>query len=168
MEALGNKKIIPFIHLIKNEICPVLLFRHPVLAEHYRVEIEALGCKRIIPFVQKYLDLVTQHVCLFLSIRYLRASLAGEKTSQPTDALLALVDTFVLCKVKATSKIEVKGQKLEGFLSPVEEMQLLMAIHSQLEEQQSLELRYCMFEAIFGGSGADKQVPARTASFSDS
>ena len=52
---------------------------------------------------------------------------------------------------------------MEGALTPAEEIQLLMSIHSQLEEQQSLEMRYCMFEAIFGGSGGDKdkdkQVP---------
>ena len=86
--------------------------------------------------------------------------MAGEKNSQPgTDTLLALVDTFVL---KIPPKPGVKGQKMEGALTPAEEMQLLMSIHSQLEEQQSLEMRYCMFEAIFGGSGGDKdkQVPA--------
>ena len=65
----------------------------------------------------------------------------------------------MLCKAKTASKLEVKGQKTEGSLSPVEEMQLLMSIHSQLEQQQSPELQYCMFEAIFGGSAADKQVP---------
>ena len=87
--------------------------------------------------------------------------MAGEKNSQPgTDTLLALVDTFVL---KIPPKPGVKSQKIEGALTPAEEIQLLMSIHSQLEEQQSLEMRYCMFEAIFGGSGGDKdkdkQVP---------
>ena len=97
-----------------------------------------------------------------LHTRYLKSSLAGEKNSQPsTDTLLALVDTFVL---KIPPKTGVKGQKMEGPLTPAEEMQLLMSIHSQLEEQQSLEMRYCMFEAIFGGSEGDKQVPSRIRS----
>ena len=105
-------------------------------------------------------SIVSSHETIFppLCTRYLKSSLAGEKNSQPsTDTLLALVDTFVL---KIPPKTGVKGQKMEGPLTPAEEMQLLMSIHSQLEEQQSLEMRYCMFEAIFGGSGGDKQVPA--------
>lgn len=43
-------------------------------------------------------------------------------------------------------------------LNPVEEMQLLLNIHSQLEEQKNIEMRYCIFDAIFGGAGSEVKV----------
>ncbi len=34
-------------------------------------------------------------------------------------------------------------------LSAVEEMQLLLTIHSQLQDQKRLEMRFCIFDAVF-------------------
>ena len=83
-----------------------------------------------------------------------KGSLAGK------DTLLALVDTFVLCEKESSHKSGGRGSKFEvgPQVNPIEEMQLLMSVKTQIEEQQSLELRYCTFDAIFGSVGGSGQV----------
>lgn len=46
-------------------------------------------------------------------------------------------------------------------LSAVAEMQLLLTIHSRLEEQENVELRYLVFDAIFGGAHSESKVSIR-------
>ena len=81
-----------------------------------------------------------------------------KKSSLPTmDALLALVKVFILHK---PVKQGTKEQKLllGPPLTATEEMQLLLALHKQLEEQQKLELRFATFDAIFGGNSDVQKV----------
>ena len=89
-------------------------------------------------------------------LRFMRVSVLGDsgaKGSLPSkDTLLALVDTFVLCERENSHKSGGWGAKFDSGprVNPIEEMQLLMSVRTQLEEQQSLELRYCTFDAMFG------------------
>lgn len=79
---------------------------------------------------------------------YFNTSLASTDTpSQLTrDNLQTLVDLFVVFEPRATS-IFPGGAPV---LPPFNEVQLLLSIHGQLENQQSMELSYCIFDAIFG------------------
>ena len=82
---------------------------------------------------------------------YFNTSLASTDTNKPPsqltrDNLQTLVDLFVVFEPRATS-IFPGGAPV---LSPLNEVQLLLSIHGQLENQQSMELAYCIFDAIFG------------------
>ena len=81
---------------------------------------------------------------------YFNTCLASTDTpSQLTrDNLQTLVDLFVVFEPRATS-IFPGGAPV---LPPFNEVQLLLSIHGQLENQQSMELSYCIFDAIFAAS----------------
>lgn len=45
---------------------------------------------------------------------------------------------------------------MERLLNPLEQIQLLLTIHTRLEEQEYVQLRYCMFDAIFSEASAEE------------
>lgn len=67
------------------------------------------------------------------------------------DNLVGLIDMFVLCQTQSLAGGDRGTDKPTFSLNPVEEMQLLLTIQTQLEEQKNVKLRYCVFDAIFGG-----------------
>ena len=78
---------------------------------------------------------------------------ADNKSKPPSqltrDNLQTLADLFILCQSRFPPD---HGSKFTTPpLTPLEEMQLLLSLHGQLEDQQSLELHYCIFDAVFGG-----------------
>ena len=75
-------------------------------------------------------------------------------------ALLSLVTYFLLCEpvmVKVTGKKAKVEQRPQPY-SPLEDLQLLMCLLGKIEEQQSIEQQYAVFDAIFGGCGATIKV----------
>ncbi len=94
--------------------------------------------------------------------------------------LISLINMFVLCKTSSlttppppplpprpapgsfSAGEERKGSEDIPMLGAIEEMQLLLTLHNQLEEQKNLELRYCVFEAIFS---AEAEVRANVQAF---
>lgn len=96
--------------------------------------------------------------------RYVKACLTGDalmKINLPKKgALLSLVTYFLLCEpvmVKVAGKKAKVEQRPQPY-SPLEDLQLLMCLLGKIEEQQSIEQQYVMFDAIFGGCGATIKV----------
>ena len=105
-----------------------------------------------------------------VSIRYFSSQLNSGSDSLPVspqcqrDNLIGLIDMFILCQPASLTPLFGGAKGVEDQsnsrppLNPVEEMQLLLTIQTQLEEQKSLQLRYCIFEAIFGEVVCDTKV----------
>ncbi len=76
------------------------------------------------------------------------------------DNLFTLVDTFVLHTPPASRTAPPssgdkppKGDTLTPFvLNPIEEVKLLLSLKTFLEELESVQLRFALFEALFGRS----------------
>ena len=85
----------------------------------------------------------------------------GEERGKPEKA------TKKVRKKKKKQKMmeEEEGERKEGeevgerkSLSAVEEIQLLLTLHSKLQELESMEIRYCMFDAILNGTDEEGKV----------
>ena len=99
------------------------------------------------------------------------AAAASKLPQLAKDNILGLIDIFILHMKRPSTKSPAPSPPLpSGFpgggghgdyhppLSAVEEMQLLLTIHSQLQDQKSLEMRFCIFDTVFGGDGEDSVV----------
>lgn len=90
---------------------------------------------------------------LELCFRYFSSQLDSTKDSSTPpqlahDKITGLIDMFIL---HIDRPLTTPPTALST-LNPVKEMQLLLILHAQLQEQANLELRYCIFDALFGGN----------------
>ena len=90
--------------------------------------------------------------------RYFSARLepgSEDSSRKMRDNLIGLIDMFIFQRESslAPPTASVLTERLRGSdpLSAAAEVQLLVAIHKHLEDQPDLSLRYCVFDAIFGG-----------------
>ena len=89
--------------------------------------------------------------------RYVRAHLSGDavlKVSLPKKVpLLTLLSYFILCQpvsVKMAGRKNKTEQRPQPH-SPLEELQVMMAVVGKIDEQSNVDQQFYMFEALFGG-----------------
>ena len=102
------------------------------------------------------------------SFRYFVSMLEGDKSASTPiarDNIIALTNIFVL-RQSPSSLLHPSNQTPSSAsfvssgpsLAPAEETQLLLSIQSHMEGIPTLELRYCLLDAIFGGPAIDLKV----------
>ena len=71
--------------------------------------------------------------------------------------IIGLINTFVT-NPSPSPPGAGKSKERRPPLSAAAEIRLLLTIHSRLEEQENVELRYLMFDALFGGAPGENKV----------
>lgn len=89
-------------------------------------------------------------------IRYVRSKSSHDSSSSSTslpnkEALLSLVDSYILKVPKATS-----GSGNNWPFNVFEELELLDLLRVQIEERQSIEVQLALFDALFGLNDREK------------
>lgn len=84
--------------------------------------------------------------------------------------LLGLIDAFVINPARSLDPSSGGGEQggedgSDRFLNPLEEVQLLLTIHTRLEEQENAELRYCIFDTIFSEAADERKVSVFSAGY---
>ena len=100
---------------------------------------------------------------LTLTVRYVRSFSSHESfgSSLPTkESLLCLVDSYILKLPSTTTgdKTKKDSSSITWPFNVYEELELLDLLRVQIEERQSSEVQFALFDALFGLVGRDKQV----------